>query len=190
MWPGGSSNVLSLGRRAGKPRQPTDLTVEQVLHTYRRLRRRCVAGLSWGCRRSVDQRSRSIPCMDRRPVDVKSMSEPQPYSIMSHVDEVSESPGLTSPVVGLSSVMTDVSAIHEHTSTPTRSGSGFRLDLDRPSIWIGMVAATRSGHVLGDTGRGPPRRWNRGQNFAGPASTSSNKHTGNSHSSNSLAHAR
>ena len=66
--------------------------------------------------------------------------------------------------------MTDVSAIHEHTSTPTRSGSGFRLDLDRPSIWIGMVAATRSGYVLGDTGRGPPRRWNRGQNFAGPAS--------------------
>jgi len=181
---------LSLGRRAGKPRQPTDLTVEQVLHTYRRLRRRCVAGLSWGCRRSVDQRSRSIPCMDRRPVDVKSMSEPQPYSIMSHVDEVSESPGPTSPVVGLSSVMTDVSAIHEHTSTPTRSGSGFRLDLDRPSIWIGMVAATRSGYVLGDTGRGPPRRWNRGQNFVGPASTSSNKHTGNSHSSNSLAHAR
>ena len=85
-------------------------------------------------------------------MDVKSMSEPQPYSIMSHVDEVSESPGPTSPVVGLSSVMTDVSAIHEHTSTPTRSGSGFRLDLDRPSIWIGMVAATRSGHVLGDGG--------------------------------------
>ena len=156
---------------AGAPHVPSPATP---------LRRRPELGLPSKCRSTVTIHS----------LHGSSMSEPQPYSIMSHVDEVPESPGLTSPVVGLSSVMTDVSAIHEHTSTPTRSGSGFRLDLDRPSIWIGMVAATRSGHVLGDTGRGPPRRWNRGQNFVGPASTSSNKHTGNSHSSNSLAHAR
>lgn len=163
MWPGSSSHVLSLGRRAGKPRQPTDLTVEQVLHTYRRLQRRCVAGLSWGCRRSVDQRSRSIPCMDRRPVDVKSMSEPQPYSIMSHVDEVSESPGPTSPVVDLSSVMTDVSAVHEHTSVPTRSGPVLRLDLDRhggsdqigacPGRWRAVGR-----HGAGTVGRTSPAR--------------------------------
>lgn len=110
--------------------------------------------------------------MDRRPVDVKSMSEPQPYSIMSHVDEVSESPGLTSPVVGLSSVMTDVSAIHEHTSTPTHSGSGFRLDLDRhgDSGQIGSAFWAATGSWAATT-------LETVENFAGLASS---KHTSDS----------
>lgn len=174
MWPGSSSNVLSLGRRAGKPRQPTDLTVEQVLHTYRRLQRRCVAGLSWGCRRSVDQRSRSIPCMDRRPVDVKSMSEPQPYSIMSHVDGVSESPGpliCRWPVAGHDRCVCNPRA-HQRSS---RSGPALRLGLDRHGD-SGQIG----GRVLGDDGPWAATTLEPWAELRRPGRAGSSKHTSSS----------
>lgn len=103
---------------AGAPHVPSPATP---------LRRRPELGLPSKCRSTVTIHSLHGSSPTGREVDERATTVQHYVTRRWSVGK----PGGHSSVVGLSSVMTDVSAIHAHTSTPTRSGSGFRLDLDR-----------------------------------------------------------